>query len=161
MVSLEFSSVQLGQLFWLLLGLEFTPPNTDNGLCFCGRANDASGYHCLNCPQNPGKSRAQGHNLVVSAVGFENRRLGLLVVDIDAAMHKPCTHPTHWHVAMFLFVLLTWKIRIVQRDMAMLGSSLWLMSMVIGANDGMQEQANTTIWECWLLPSKPNIGSMN
>ncbi len=32
--------------------------------------------------------------------------------------------PIHWHIAIFLFVLLTWKLRIVQLDMAMLGSSL-------------------------------------
>jgi hypothetical protein len=32
--------------------------------------------------------------------------------------------PTHWRVAIFLFVLMIWKLRIVQRDMAMLGSSL-------------------------------------
>jgi hypothetical protein len=30
---------------------------------------------------------------VVSALGFENRLLGLSVVDIDAAMRKLCTHP--------------------------------------------------------------------
>jgi hypothetical protein len=93
MVSLEFSSVQLGQLFQLLLGLEFPPPNTSNGLCFCGRANDTSGYHRLNCSQNAGKTWVHGHNLVVSALGFESRRLGLSVVDIDAAMRKLCTHP--------------------------------------------------------------------
>jgi hypothetical protein len=86
MVSLEFSSVHLGQLFRLLLGLEFPPPNTDNGICFSGRAYDASGHHRLNCPQYADKSWGQGHNLVVSALGFENRRLGLSVVDVDAAI---------------------------------------------------------------------------
>jgi hypothetical protein len=30
---------------------------------------------------------------VVSTVGFENRQLGLSVVDIGAAMRKLCTHP--------------------------------------------------------------------
>ncbi len=29
---------------------------------------------------------------MVSALSFENRLLGLSVVDIDAAMHKQCTH---------------------------------------------------------------------
>ncbi len=59
MVSLGFSSVHLGQLFWLLLRLEFPQQNTDNGLCSCGRANDASGHHYLNFPQYAGKSWAQ------------------------------------------------------------------------------------------------------
>jgi hypothetical protein len=61
-------------------------------------------------------------NLVVSALGFENRRLGLSVVDIDDANYV--LTPIHWRVAIFLFVLMIWKLRIVQRDMAMLGSSL-------------------------------------
>ncbi len=30
---------------------------------------------------------------MVSALGFENRQLGLLVDDIDAVMCKQCTHP--------------------------------------------------------------------
>ncbi len=35
-----------------------------------------------------------GHKdtMVVTAVGFESRRLGLSVVDIDAAMRRQCTH---------------------------------------------------------------------
>ncbi len=35
---------------------------------------------------------AQGHNSVVAALVFENRRLGLAVVDLDAAMLRHCTH---------------------------------------------------------------------
>ncbi len=53
--------------------------------------------HSIVCPNRhccqPTQPWAQGHNLVVSAVGFENRRLGLSVVDIDAAMRKLCTDP--------------------------------------------------------------------
>jgi hypothetical protein len=94
------------------------------GLCCCGRANDASGHHRLNCPQYAGKSWAQRHNLVVSAVGFENRRLGLSVVDIDAAMRKLSTHLNSLARGDILIRLMTWKLRIVLRDMAMLGSSL-------------------------------------
>ena len=37
-------------------------------------------------------SWAQGHNLVVAALAFENRRLALSVVDVDAAMRRQCTH---------------------------------------------------------------------
>ncbi len=37
-------------------------------------------------------ARAQGHNLIVNALGFENWRQGLSVVDIDAAMKRHCTH---------------------------------------------------------------------
>jgi hypothetical protein len=41
---------------------------------------------------NLGVRWGQGHNLVVQALGFENRQLCLSVVDIDAAMRKQCTH---------------------------------------------------------------------
>ena len=34
----------------------------------------------------------QGHNLVVSAIAYENRRLGLSVVDMDATMRRQYTH---------------------------------------------------------------------
>jgi hypothetical protein len=92
MINSEFSSVQLGQYLRLILGLDFPPPTTSDGHCFCGRANDVSGYHRLNCSRWAGRSWAQGHNVVVAALGFENRRLGLSVVDIDAAMRRQCTH---------------------------------------------------------------------
>jgi hypothetical protein len=90
-INSEFSSVQLGQYLRLHLRLEFPPTSTTDGNCFCGRANDVSRYHRLNCSQWAGRSWAQGHNVVVAALWFENSRLGLSVVDIDAAMHRQCT----------------------------------------------------------------------
>ncbi len=98
MVSSEFSSVQLGQLFRLLLGLEFPLPNTDNGICFCRQANYVSGYH-------------QG-DLV-------SRWLMLMQL---CAKNNGLT-PVPWRVTIFLFVPMTWKLRIVLLDMAMLESS--------------------------------------
>ena len=92
MINAEFSSVQLGQYLKLVLGLDFPPQLTSDGNCPCGRANDYTGYHRLNCAKWAGRSWAQGHNLVVSALAFENRRLALSVVDVDAAMRRRCTH---------------------------------------------------------------------
>ena len=94
MINTEFSSFQLGQYLKLVLGLDFPAPCTIDGQCPCGRANDSTGYHRLNCSRWAGRSWAQGHNLVVSALASENRRLGLSVVDIDAAMRRQCTHLT-------------------------------------------------------------------
>jgi hypothetical protein len=76
-----------------------------------------------------------GYKGVVTAIGFENRRLGLSVVDLGAAMRRQ----------IFLSVLATWKLRILHWLMAMLGGSLPLMSrlwqwwttMVIGGSHGM------------------------
>jgi hypothetical protein len=92
MIHLEFSSVQMGLYLRLVLGMDFPPPNTSDGRCFCGHPHDASGNHRINCTHYAGRTWTQGHNLVVSAFGFENRRLGLSVVDIDSAMRKQCTH---------------------------------------------------------------------
>ena len=92
MINAEFSSVQLGQYLQLVLGLVFPPQLTSDGNCPCGRANDSTGYHRLNCSKWAGRSWAQGHNLVVAALAFENRRLALSVVDVDAAMRRQCTH---------------------------------------------------------------------
>ena len=92
MINAEFSSVQLGKYLQLVLGLAFPPQLTSDGNCPCGRANDYTGYHRLNCAKWAGRSWAQGHNLVVSALAFENRRLALSVVDVDAAMRRRCTH---------------------------------------------------------------------
>ncbi len=68
--------------------------NVATGKCFCGRVSDYSGYHRLNCSRQAGRSWAQGHNLwcQVAALGFENRRLGLSVVDIDTAIRRQFTH---------------------------------------------------------------------
>jgi hypothetical protein len=58
----------------------------------------------IDSTQYAGKSWAQGNNLLVSALGFENRRLGLLVVELCA---NNVLTPIHWRVAIFLFVLMT------------------------------------------------------
>ena len=46
----------------------------------------------LNCNKWAGRSWGKGHDVVVSAIAFESRRLGHSVVDIDAAMKRKCTH---------------------------------------------------------------------
>ena len=94
MLTTDFSPFQYGQYLQLVLGLDFLPPSTSDGRCPCGRANDSTGYHRLNCSRWAGRSWAQGHNLVVAALAYENRRLGLAVVDLDAAMRRQCTHLT-------------------------------------------------------------------
>ncbi len=48
----------------------------------------------MNCSRWAGRSWAQGHNLVVAVLAYENRRLGLAVVDLYAAMLCQCTHLT-------------------------------------------------------------------
>jgi hypothetical protein len=58
----------------------------------------------------------------VSAVGFENRRLGLSVVDIDAAMRKQCTHPNS--LARGDILVRSNDLEIKDCAAAMLGSSL-------------------------------------
>jgi hypothetical protein len=94
MLTTDFSLFQLGQYLQLVLGLDFLPPSTPDGQCPCGRQHDSTGYHRLNCSRWAGRSWAQGHNLVVAALASENRRLGLAVVDLDAAMRRQCTHLT-------------------------------------------------------------------
>jgi hypothetical protein len=91
-INLELSSIPMGHFLLLILGLDFPPPHRSDENCLCGKANDASGHHRLYCSRWAGRSWAQGHNLVVTAVGFENRSPGLSVVDIDAAMRRQCTH---------------------------------------------------------------------
>ncbi len=92
MTKAEFSAVQLGYYLRLILGLDFPPQQTSDWNCFGGRVSYSLGYHWLDCSSWSGLSWAQGHNLIVAALGFENRRLGLSVVDIDAAMLRQCTH---------------------------------------------------------------------
>ncbi len=95
MINADFSPFQLGQYLKLVLGLDFPAQATTDGNCPCGRANNSTGHHRLNCSRCAGRSWAQGHNLVVSALASENRRLGPSVVDIDAAMRRQCTHVTN------------------------------------------------------------------
>ncbi len=59
LINLEFSYVQMGQFLRLILGLDFLPPHTDEGNCLCGKANDASGHHRLNCSRWAGSTRTQ------------------------------------------------------------------------------------------------------
>jgi hypothetical protein len=72
--------------------MEFSPRQTSDEKCFCGRADDSSRYHQLNCSLWADQSWAQEHNLIVNALGFENRRLVLSVFDIDAAMLLQCAY---------------------------------------------------------------------
>ncbi len=73
----------------LILGFDCLQPYTDDGNCVCRRAHDASGHHRLNCSQWAGRTWAQGHIWWWHQFG---RRLGLSVVDIDAALRRKCTH---------------------------------------------------------------------
>ncbi len=49
MAKTEFSAIQLGQYLLLILGLEFPQQQASNARCYCGRPNDSSGNHRLNC----------------------------------------------------------------------------------------------------------------
>jgi hypothetical protein len=109
MINAEFSSVQLGQYLQLVLGLVFPLQLTSDGNCPCGRVNYSTGYHRINCAKWAGRFWAQGHNLVVTALAFESRRLALSGVDLDAAMLLQCTHVHSQAGEIFLSVLLTWK----------------------------------------------------
>jgi hypothetical protein len=100
---LEFSSIQMGHFLLLTLVLDFPPPHTDDGNCLCRKANDASGHHQLNCSLWAGRTWAQEHNLVVTANGFESRRLGLSVVDIDTAMRLNALTSILRQAEIFLF----------------------------------------------------------
>ncbi len=88
MFNAEFSSFQLEQYLQLVLGLDFPPQLNCDGNCPFSRANNYTGYHRL--INWAGRSWAQGHKLVVSALAYENRRLVLPVVDTDAAMRRQC-----------------------------------------------------------------------
>ena len=55
MSNAEFSSGQLALYLRLVLGLEFPPQQTSDGCCHCGKANDSSGFHRLNCPRWAGR----------------------------------------------------------------------------------------------------------
>ncbi len=55
MINAEFSSFQLGQYLQLVLGLDFPPQLTSDGNCPCGRANDSTGCHRLNCTKCEGR----------------------------------------------------------------------------------------------------------
>jgi hypothetical protein len=86
------SKYQLSLYLKLILGLPFSPPPGLLGRCACGQQHDITGAHMLNCNKWAGRSWGKGHDVVVSAIAFESRRLGHSVVDIDAAMKRKCTH---------------------------------------------------------------------
>ena len=88
MPRIDFSPPHLGQYLKLVLGLEI--PLLDK--CLCGQSQDPYAYHRINCNKWASHSWARGHNLVVEAVAFETRRLGLSVVDRDATMRRQFSH---------------------------------------------------------------------
>ena len=77
------SSHQLAQYLSLLLGLPLPSLPTPDGLCNCRAPLSAFGYHQLNCSKWAGCSWKKGHDIVVKALAFEIRRLGMGAVDSD------------------------------------------------------------------------------
>ena len=68
------------------------PIPTADGKCPCGHPYCTLGTHQLNCKKWAGRSWAKGHDLVVKAVAYEARRLGLGAVDKDAQMKHDHSH---------------------------------------------------------------------
>ena len=77
---------QLAQYLSLLLGLPLPFLPTPDGLCSRRAPLSAFGYHQLNCFKWAGRSWKKGHDIVVKALAFEIRRLGMGAVDSDFTM---------------------------------------------------------------------------
>ena len=88
------SSHQLAQYLSLLLGLPLPSLPTPDGLYNCRAPLSAFGYHQLNCSKWAGRSWKKGHDIVVKALAFEIRRLGMGAVDSDFTMKNDYAHPT-------------------------------------------------------------------
>ena len=88
------SKYQMSLYLKLLLGLPLPPVHNDNGRCPCGHGLDLLGCHRLNCKKHAGKAYKSGHDLVVTTVAKELRRLGVKVVDNDAQLRKQFAHLT-------------------------------------------------------------------
>ena len=88
------SSHQLAQYLSLLLGLPLPSLPTPDGLCNCRAPLSAFGYHQLKCSKWAGRSWMKGHDIVVKALAFEIRRLGIGAVDSDFAIKNDYAHPT-------------------------------------------------------------------
>ena len=85
---------QLAQYLSLLLGLPLPFLPTPDGLCSRRAPLSAFGYHQLNCFKWAGRSWKKGHDIVVKALAFEIRRLGMGAVDSDFTMKNDYAHPT-------------------------------------------------------------------
>ena len=88
------SAHQLAQYLSLLLGLPLPSLPTPDALCNCRAPLSAFGYHQLNCSKWAGRSWKKGHDIVVKALAFEIRRLGMGAVDSDFTMKHDYAHPT-------------------------------------------------------------------
>ena len=90
----NMSSHQLAQYLSLLSGSPLSSLPTPDGLCNCRAPLSAFGYHQLTCSKWAGRSWKKGHDIVVKALAFEIRRLGMSAVDSDFTMKNDYAHPT-------------------------------------------------------------------